>query len=136
MPEKREISALKAWLLLLASLIDDAVIVALVFLGLWYFHVKITWPIILVTVLFIGAFIIIMYVAVIPALRLRIVTGAEGMLGAKGKVIETLDPKGTVEIKGEYWKAVIANGTIEKGWGVEVVGIKGLKLKVKEKKIE
>lgn len=133
MHERRELSALKAWLLLLASLIDDAVVLALILLGLVYFHVKITWLIILAIVLFIAAFIVVTHFSIVPALQRRIVTGAEGMMGAAGKVIETLTPKGTVIIKGEYWKAVSANGKIEKGRDIEVVGIKGLKLKVKEK---
>lgn len=126
-------SALKAWLLVLVSLIDDAVALGLVFLGLWYFHVKITWPVILVIAAGMAAFILVMHKAVIPAIRRRKITGAEGMIGEVGKVTETLDPVGMVEIKGEYWKAKGINGEISKGRDVEVVGIKGLGLEVKEK---
>jgi len=125
-------SARKAWLLLLSSFIDEVVMLALIILALWYFHVEITWLIILVIVMFIIIFAIIMHFAVVPALRRSIVTGVEGMIGATGKVIETLNPEGTVDIKGEYWKAVSADGKIETEKNVEVVDIHGLMLKVKE----
>jgi membrane-bound ClpP family serine protease len=134
MAGKDEVSALKTWLLVLASMIDDILILGLVFLLLWIFHVKITWPLILAAVLAIIVFAIIMHQAVIPALRRRKIAGSEGMIGATGIVIEAIAPKGTVEIKGEYWKATAIDGKIEKGRDVEVVSIKGLNLKVKEKK--
>jgi membrane-bound serine protease (ClpP class) len=133
MDKKGEISALKAWLMVLASLIDDAIVLVLVFLGLWYFHVKISWVVILIVAVAIIAFVFIMHKAVIPAIRRRKVTGAEGMIGATGKVTETLNPAGTIIIKGEYWKASSIRGIIDIGHDVEVVAIKGLNLEVKEK---
>jgi membrane-bound serine protease (ClpP class) len=131
--KKGEISALKAWLLLLASLVDDIIVLALIFLGLWYFHVKITWLLILIIVVIIAAFVFIMHKAVIPSLRRKKVTGAEGMLGAIGKATEPLKPAGTVKIKGEYWEAKSVNGDIETGGEVEVVKINGLRLEVRKK---
>jgi membrane-bound serine protease (ClpP class) len=133
MNKKGEISTLKAWLIVLASLLDDAVVLGLVFLGLWYFHVKITLALILVIAVIAAVFVFIMHKAVIPAIKRRKVTGAEGMIGAAGKVTEALDPQGMVEINGEYWKAAGVNGKIEKGCDVEVTAIKGLSLEVKEK---
>ena len=125
-------SSRKAWLLVLASLIDDALVLALVFIGLWYFHVKITWQIILVIVLAMAGFIVLMHKAVVPALRRRKVTGSEGMIGMTGRVTQRLDPAGTVMIKGEYWQASSIEGKIESGEEVEVVSIDGLKLKVRK----
>lgn len=125
-------SSRKAWLLVLASLIDDALVLVLVFLGLWYFHVKITWQIILVIVLGIAGFIVLMHKAVVPALRRRQITGREGMPGQTGRVTQALDPAGTVIIKGEYWQARSIEGKIEVGKEVEVVGIDGLKLEVRK----
>ena len=101
---------LKAWLMVLASLIDDAAVLVLIFLGLWYFHVKITWPLILLIAVVMAAFVFIMHQAVIPSLRRRKVTGAEGMIGAIGIVTETLKPVGTVKIKDEYWQAKSIEG--------------------------
>jgi membrane-bound ClpP family serine protease len=133
MNKKGEISVLKAWLIVVASLLDDAAVVALVFLGLWYFHVKITWAIIMVVALVIVAFFFIMHKAVVPSLRQRKVTSAEGMIGMMGKVTEPLKPEGTVKIKGEYWKARSSEGAIGVGDTVEVTGIDGLNLEVRRK---
>jgi membrane protein implicated in regulation of membrane protease activity len=133
MLRKDETSQLKAWLLVLASLIDDAVVLALVFLGLWYFHVKITWVLILVIALAMVAFVFIMHKAVVPALRRRKVTGAEGMVGMIGKVTEPLAPSGTVKVKDEYWKARSIEDNVAAGEEIEVVGVAGLTLEVKKK---
>jgi membrane-bound serine protease (ClpP class) len=133
MQKKGEISLLKAWLIVLASLLDDALVLALVFLGLWYFHVRVTWIIILVIALAMVGFFFIVHKAVIPNLRRRKVTGREGMLGLTGRVTQPLDPKGTVIVKGEYWQARSIEGKIEIGETVEVVGIQGLELEVKRR---
>ena len=115
MDKKGEMSVLKAWLIIAASLIDDAVILALIFIGLWLFHVEITWWLILIIVVIMVVFIFIMHQAVVPAIRRRKVSGAEGMIGMIGKVTESLNPSGTVKIKGEYWKAKVIKGEIEIG---------------------
>jgi membrane protein implicated in regulation of membrane protease activity len=133
MNQKGEISTLKAWLMVLASLIDDAVVLALILLGMWYFHVKITWGIILVLAVAMVAFVFIMHKAVVPALRRRKLSGSEGMIGAIGRVTESLKPGGTVKINDEYWKARSVEGEIEAGGSVEVTGINGLNLEVRKK---
>jgi membrane-bound serine protease (ClpP class) len=136
MPKKDEVSTLRAWLILLASLIDDALVLVLVFLGLWYFHVEITWTIILVIALAIIGFFFIMHKAVIPTLRRRRVTGREGMIGTSGRVTQSLEPKGMVLIKGENWQARSIEGKIEAGESIDVVGIAGLELEVRKKQGE
>jgi membrane protein implicated in regulation of membrane protease activity len=133
MADKGGISTRKAWLIILASLIDDAAVLVLIFLVLWFFHVKITWPIILAAVLFIGIFIIIMHQAVIPALRRKKVTGSEGMVGLTGKVVKALSPEGEIKIEGEYWQAESVNGDAAVGEAVEVLKVDGIKLEVKRK---
>jgi len=133
MSKKGETSALKGWLLVLASLTDEAAVLALLFLGLWYFHVKITWLIILIIVVAMVVFVIIMHQAIVPSLRLKKVTGGEGMIGVAGKVTQPLRPKGVVKIQDEYWQAKSIEGDIGAGEGVEVVGIEGLKLEVRRK---
>jgi membrane-bound ClpP family serine protease len=136
MPKPGEMSTLKAWLAVLASLINDAIVLGLVFLGFWVFHVKITLVLIIVLVVVIAVYVVIMHRAIIPALRRRKMMGAEGMIGAVGQITEALDPEGTVMIAGEYWKAFGVNGRIETGRDVEVVAINGLVLDVKEKQRE
>lgn len=127
-------SVLKAWLIIAASLIDDAIVLGFIFLGFWLFHVEITWPLILIVAVVMVAFIFIMHRAVIPAIRRRKISGAEGMIGMAGKVTESLKPIGTVKIKDEFWKAKATNDIIEVGEDIEVVGITGLNLEVKRKK--
>ena len=133
MNKKGEISVRKAWLIVLASLIDDVVVLALIFLGLWLFHVEISWWIISIVMVAIVFFILVMHKAVVPAIRRRKLTGAEGMIGMTGKVIEPLKPVGTVKIKGEYWKAVSKKEDCEIGDDVEVLDINGLDLEVRKK---
>jgi membrane-bound ClpP family serine protease len=134
MNKKGEMSVLKAWLMVLISLLDDAAVLALICLGLWYFHVKVTWPLILLLAVLMIVFVFIMHRALVPAIRRRKVTGAEGMIGQAGKVMEALKPTGTIKIKGEYWKAKSVEGDIETGDEVEVLGITGLNLEVRKKK--
>lgn len=133
MAKKGEISAMKAWLIVLASLIDDVAVLVLIFLGLWIFHVKITWWLILVIGLAMVVFVFIMHRAIVPGLRRRKMTGAEGMIGMSGMVTELLNPKGVVKVKDEYWSASSVDGDIGTGEEVEVVGINGLNLEVKRK---
>jgi membrane-bound ClpP family serine protease len=133
MAGKGEISRLRAWLIVLASLIDDAAVLVLIFLGLWLFHVRITGLMIVVVLLALGTFTFIMHKAVIPSLRKRKVTGAEGMIGMVGKVVKPLKPDGVVKVRGELWQAKSLDGDIEKGEAVEVVSIEGLVLEVRRR---
>jgi membrane protein implicated in regulation of membrane protease activity len=128
-----EISQRKAWLIILVSFLDDAVVLALVFLGLWLFHVEITWTLIMTIGLAMVAFVFIMHKAVIPSLRRKKLAGREGMISTVGIVMETLNPEGTVKVKDEYWKARSVEGDIAVGEEVEVMGVIGLKLEVKKK---
>jgi len=69
---------------------------------------------------------------VIRAMLRRPETGKEGMIGARGKVIENIRPArdGWVRVRGELWRAA-AEENISKGETVEVVAIEGLLLRVK-----
>ena len=135
MVKKDELSTLKAWLLVLASLLDEAVFLVLIFLALRYFHVNITWPVILAAGLAVVVFFFIIHKAVIPSLRRRKTTGAEGMIGLTGEVTQALRPEGVIKINGEYWKAKSADGNIDIDEEVGVVGINGLTLEVKRKQL-
>jgi membrane-bound ClpP family serine protease len=135
MAKKGEMSLLKAWLIVAASLLDDAIILLLILLGLWAFHVQITWPVILVVAVVIIVFIVIMHKAVVPAIRRRKISGSEGMIGMTGTVTEPLKPAGTILVKGEYWQAKSIEGNLEIGDMVEVTGIRGLNLEVRKKEL-
>ncbi len=133
MDKKGEMSARKAWLIVAISFLDDVAILALIFLGLWFFDIKITWSIILIVGLVIVFFVLIMHKAVIPSLRLKKVTGSEGMIGMTGEVTEPCCPKGTVKVHNEYWKAISVEGDITINEEIEVVGIDRLVLEVRRK---
>lgn len=124
------------WFVVMIALLDDIIVLALVVLILWIFDVELPVPAIVILVLGLGTFIFIVHRAVVPAIRRRKTSGAEGMIGMTGEVTEPLKPKGVVKIKGEYWKAVCVEGDVDKGEDVEVLGIKGLNLEVRKKSNE
>jgi membrane-bound ClpP family serine protease len=131
--KKRDTSGLKAWLLALASLIDDILLLVILFVVLKLFHVKITWVIILAVIAAVVVFFFIVHKALVPAIRRRKVTGAEALIGEAGVVTQTLKPRGMIKIKDEYWQAESVEGTINIGEGVEILGISGLLLEVRRK---
>lgn len=61
----------------------------------------------------------------IRAQRRKVTTGAEGLIGQVGEVLERLDPKGRIFVNGEYWNARIARsaGAVEEGVEVVVTGV-------------
>jgi membrane-bound ClpP family serine protease len=133
MPKKGEISKLKAWLIVLAALLDDVAVLALIFVILWFFDVKLPLSAMIAIGLVFGTVVFIVHRAVVPSLRRKKITGAEGMLGLTGEVTQPLTPKGVVKIKGEYWNAESVEGEISVGEDVEVLGVKGLNLEFRRK---
>jgi membrane-bound ClpP family serine protease len=131
--EKRDTSGLKAWWLALASLIDDVLFLVILFVVLKFFHIKITWEIILTVVASVVVFFFIIHKAIVPAIRRRKINGTEALMGEVGIVTQTLNPSGIIKIKDEYWKAISIEATINAGEEVEIVGISGLVLKTKKK---
>jgi membrane-bound serine protease (ClpP class) len=77
-----------------------------------------------------GSFVLAVSYLVFRSQRAKPTLGMEGMIGELGVVREKLQPRGTVFVHGEYWKAE-ADGEIETGDKVEVVGIDRMVLKVK-----
>jgi len=125
--------SIKDWLIILVLLLDEAVVVALVFLVLWVLGIEIPLPIIIVMALLLGAFVFVIHKAVIPSFRKKRITGSEGMIGLKGEVIEPLTPVGVVQVGGEYWKAKSIGENIAVGEEVEILALDGLKLMVRLK---
>ncbi|MFC2008075.1 NfeD family protein [Chloroflexota bacterium] len=124
---------IKDWLIVLASLLDEAAVVLLILLVLWFLKIPISLPVIIFLALFIVAFAFIMHKAVIPALHRKKTTGAEGMKGLTGEVIEPLVPVGVIRVGAEYWKAKSVEGAIETGEEVEILSVDGLTLMVRHK---
>jgi membrane-bound ClpP family serine protease len=123
----------KDWLIVLASLLDDAAVALFILLVLWLLKIPISLPIIILVVLFFVAFAFAIHKLVIPALHKKVSTGTEGMIGLEGKAVEPLTPNGLISIKGEYWEATSTGEDIAVGENVEIVGLDGLTLRVKRK---
>ena len=69
-----------------------------------------------------------------PVLRAHlgpVVTGREALVGAAGQAVSDLDPNGLVKIRGELWVAE-ASASIGRGSRVEVLDVRGAKLRVRE----
>jgi membrane-bound serine protease (ClpP class) len=61
--------------------------------------------------------------------RYRVTTGAEGLIGLTGEVIESCDPRGRIRLRGEIWHARCPAGA-GIGERVRVIGVDGLTLEV------
>jgi len=133
MTEKNELSGMKTWLIVLIALLDDVAVLVIIFVVLWFFDVEISLTAIIVIGLLLGTFVFIIHRAIVPSLRRKKMTGAEGMVGLTGEVSQSLNPKGVIKINGEYWKARSVEGEIDVGEEVVVLKIKGLNLEVKQK---
>ncbi len=131
--KKVKLGTIRDWLIVLVSLLDDAAVLAVVFFALWFFKVEITLPLIIVVALLFAGFVFLMHKAIMPSLHRKKVSGAEGMVGLEGKVVQPLAPYGVIKIGSEYWKAKSVGEDIAAGEDVEVVGISGLTLKVRRK---
>jgi membrane-bound serine protease (ClpP class) len=59
----------------------------------------------------------------------KVVTGAENLVGAVGKSVEPLDPEGHIRVQGELWQAR-ASDAVPAGTNVRVVAIDDLTLEV------
>ncbi len=59
----------------------------------------------------------------------KVVTGAENLVGAVGKSVEPLDPEGHIRVQGELWQAR-ASEALPAGTKVKVVAIDDLTLEV------
>ena len=77
--------------------------------------------------------IILIFYAGFKAQTKRVKTGREALIGAKGVATTDLKPKGVVRVMSEFWEATaLKNATVTAGQEVEVVGMDGMTLVVKE----
>ena len=114
-------------------LLDEVAAVALVIVVLRLLEIKIPLVITIIAGLLFGVVVFIIHKAVIPTFHKKQITGAEGLTGLEGKVIERLTPVGTIKVGNEYWKAKSVGKNIAAGKEVEILGLDGLTLKVRLK---
>ena len=120
--------SVKDWIMVGVLLLDEVAALGLVYLVLW--ALKITMPLWFAIVI---AFVFITHKVIIPSFHEEQVTGSEGMIGMEGKVVEPLNPSGSVWVEGELWKAKAVGGDVAAGEDVEILGLKKLTLEVKRK---
>jgi membrane-bound serine protease (ClpP class) len=61
------------------------------------------------------------------SMKLRVVTGAQGMIGARAEAIQSFSDKGTVQYGGEIWKAR-TQAPVSAGQSVRILKVDGLLL--------
>ena len=93
--------------------------------------VTVSYRVIVPVVLALGGIVLFLGRLALGALRLKPVTGAEGMVGEQGSTLTPIDPDhpGQVSVHGEIWRA-ISREAIDRGTTVRVVAVDGLTLGV------
>ncbi len=115
----------------LILLLDEAAVIVVILLILNYLEIQVPLPVMIGGGIIVGILVIMIHIAVIPSFHRKQITGREGMVGARGRVVEPLTPSGTIIVKGEYWNAESLDDNIEFDENVEIIGNEGLTLKVK-----
>ncbi len=91
---------------------------------------RVSVELILAVTLFFGATAAFLLGFALRAQRLRVSTGAEGLVGARARVRSRIAPTGKVFLLGEWWHAT-AESPVESGVEVEVVAVVGMTLRVR-----
>jgi membrane-bound serine protease (ClpP class) len=94
-------------------------------------YLRVSWSVILVTVLATTVFAVWVVTLTIRAHRRKPVTGREGLIGEKGRAETEINPEGKVFVLGEYWDA-FSDEQIAPGEKIEVMELEGLRVKVKK----
>lgn len=88
------------------------------------------WPVLVPVVSAFGVFAAVVVVLVGRTMLMRQTAGVDELIGTIGRAVSDLRPEGKVFIRGEYWRA-IAVGNVSSGESVEVIGVEGLRLRVR-----
>jgi membrane-bound ClpP family serine protease len=75
---------------------------------------------------------LLLYFKIFQAMRQKVKTGQEAMLGKKGLVVEDIDPEGKVQCANEIWDATARGCCFLKGEQVKILGFRGLVLLVEK----
>lgn len=89
-------------------------------------------PAVIAQSIILGAIFMVFSYFAVKAQRSRVKTGKEGLIGQVGRVLQDLEPNGTVLVAGEHWQAQAeAQQSIPLHSEIEVVAVDGMRLKVK-----
>lgn len=88
------------------------------------------WLVVIMTVV-VGGLAALLVTAGLVAQGRKPVVGSQALIGKRGTALSDLKPEGTVRVQSETWTALAVEGEIRAGEPVEVVGISGLRLRVR-----
>jgi membrane-bound serine protease (ClpP class) len=88
------------------------------------------WLLVSMTALLFGFFTVAV-TAGLRAQRRPVLMGAHVLIGKTGIAVSDLSPQGEVRVQSETWSAVAVDGPLRAGETIEVVGIDGLRLRVR-----
>jgi membrane-bound serine protease (ClpP class) len=92
---------------------------------------QISFQAIAAVVVCMAAFSIFVVGSVARTRHRKVVTGREGLVGARGTVRTALNPRGLVFVQSELWSAVSDDRAIDPGTEIQVMGVDGLLLHVR-----
>ena len=92
---------------------------------------ELTWGVLIPTVAIVSLFFAGVAALAFKAQMLKTQTGAAGLIGEIGVVVDALSPEGKVSVHGELWKAT-ARAPIQKGVKVRVNKVENLVIEVEE----
>jgi membrane-bound serine protease (ClpP class) len=92
---------------------------------------RLSWSVLLSTVLVTVLFFSVIVAKAVKAHRRPPTTGAEGLIGERGRADGAIAPEGRVFVRGEYWDAR-SNEEIAAGDPVVVEAVEGMQLKVRK----
>jgi membrane-bound serine protease (ClpP class) len=94
-------------------------------------YLRVSWDVILITVLATVAFFAFAVTKAVKAHHRRPSTGREGLVGELGRAESEISPEGKVFVRGEYWDAW-SDEPIAMGDKVVVEDVEGMRLKVRK----
>ena len=93
----------------------------------WILPLQLAIPVYIV-ILIISA---IMYYAIMTAMKTRVKTGKEGLIGEIGNIFDLTPKDMFVRVHGEIWEAT-SNDKLKKGDEIRIINVNGLMLDVKK----
>jgi len=116
-------------LTIIISLVDEAIIILVIFFVLSLFGIEMPLWLIITLVLVLSALTYVIY----RALSKKPLLGFESMIGKSGMTVSPIARKGTIKIGNELWSSETDFEYIEAGVEVIVTGQTGLKLNIRKK---
>lgn len=120
-------------LTIMTALIEEIALAVFILWGLPRLGVRVPLGALIGMMSGLAAYGVVSYRLGSRALMLKPLAGLSDMTGSKGRVIETLSPRGIIKINGELWQAESTDhNKIEAGEEVIVVKQNGLRLMVRK----